>query len=147
MKVQLTIADHILEDLVTIEAKVYTSRISQLVAYIQNLDQQIDRLTGKKGDEVHLLDLADIYRLVLDEKVVHIKTEKEDFTTNYRLYQVKDLLSSDFLQISQSEIINIKQLDHLQITPNGLVKLSLKNGDFTYSSRRYLKLIKEALGL
>ncbi|MEY8462166.1 LytTR family DNA-binding domain-containing protein [Streptococcus merionis] len=147
MKVQLTIADHILEDLVTIEAKTYTSRISQLVAYIQNLDQQIDRLTGKKGDEVHLLDLADIYRLVVDEKVVHIKTEKEDFTTNYRLYQVKDLLSSDFLQISQSEIINIKQLDHLQITPNGLVKLSLKNGDFTYSSRRYLKLIKEALGL
>ncbi|MGT2785727.1 LytTR family DNA-binding domain-containing protein [Streptococcus merionis] len=147
MKVQLTIADHILEDLVTIEVKTYTSRISQLVAYIQNLDQQIDRLTGKKGDEVHLLDLADIYRLVVDEKVVHIKTEKEDFTTNYRLYQVKDLLSSDFLQISQSEIINIKQLDHLQITPNGLVKLSLKNGDFTYSSRRYLKLIKEALGL
>ncbi|MGT2862994.1 LytTR family DNA-binding domain-containing protein [Streptococcus gallinaceus] len=57
------------------------------------------------------------------------------------------MLPRDFLQISQSEIINLRYLDHLSLTGNGLVKIVLKNGAVTYSSRRYLKQIKEAIGL
>lgn len=147
MKVQLEIDRHILEDLVTIAARKHTSQISQLVEYIQKLDTVRDRLKVKRGEEVYLLDTQEMYRLVIEDRKLHIKTQSEDFTTNLRLYQVKDLLPSNFLRISQSEVINLDYLDHLQVTPNGLVKIILKNRDFTYSSRRYLKNIKEALGL
>ncbi|MDQ0222620.1 LytTR family DNA-binding domain-containing protein [Streptococcus moroccensis] len=147
MKLHLNISDQVLEDSVTIEAHSYTRQIAQLTDFIKTLDNPIERLKAKKGETVHLLAPQDVYRLVIEDKVVHLKTLDQDFTTAYRLYQVKDLLSTDFLQISQSEIINLKQLDHLQVTPNGLVKLILKNGDVTYSSRRYLKAIKEALNL
>lgn len=147
MKVQLEIDRHILEDLVTIAARQHTSQISQLVEYVQKLDMVRDRLKVKRGEEVYLLDTQEMYRLVIEDRKLHIKTQSEDFTTNLRLYQVKDLLPSNFLRISQSEVINLDYLDHLQVTPNGLVKIILKNRDFTYSSRRYLKNIKEALGL
>jgi len=63
------------------------------------------------------------------------------------LYQVLELLPADFLQISQSEIINTKQIDHLKLTGSGLIQITLKNGQITYSSRRYLKVIKEKLQL
>ena len=96
---------------------------------------------------MHLLAAQDIYRLVIEDRQVHVITQAEEFTSNLRLYQVKDLLPASFLQISQSEIVNLDHLDHLQVTPNGLVKIIMKNGDFTYSSRRYLKTIKETLGL
>ncbi|MFQ7323519.1 MAG: LytTR family transcriptional regulator DNA-binding domain-containing protein [Streptococcus sp.] len=51
-----------------------------------------------------------------------------------------------FLKISQSEIINTKEIDQLYFTTSGSVQINLKNGTITYSSRPgYLKAIKEKL--
>ncbi|MBS8071218.1 response regulator transcription factor [Streptococcus suis] len=147
MKVKLAISPDILEDLVTIEAQAMSDQITQLVAYVQNLDKQTSRLTVKKGEQVYLLEYDEIVRLYLEDKVLQVETVGDSFTSNLRLYQVKEELPDNFLQISQSEIIHIKQLDHLKLTANGLVKLVMKNGSVTYSSRRYLKSIKERLGL
>ncbi|MFI3051252.1 LytTR family transcriptional regulator [Streptococcus sp. 2022WUSS083] len=144
MKVKLAISPEILEDLVTIEAQTMSEQITQLVTYVQNLDKQTSRLTVKKGEQV---EHDEIVRLYLEDKVLQVETVGDSFTSNLRLYQVKEELPPNFLQISQSEIIHIKQLDHLKLTANGLVKLVMKNGSVTYSSRRYLKLIKERLGL
>lgn len=147
MKVKLAISPSILEDLVTIEARETSEQITHLVSYIQNLDKRQSSLTVKKGEEIHLLDYDQIVRLYLEDKVLQVETENDAFVSSLRLYQVKDLLPVNFLQISQSEIIHIRQLDHLKLTANGLVKLTMKNGSITYSSRRYLKVIKERLGL
>ncbi|HFI2430786.1 LytTR family DNA-binding domain-containing protein [Streptococcus suis] len=147
MKVKLAISPEILEDLVTIEAQAMSEQITQLVAYVQNLDKQTSRLTVKKGEQIYLLEHDEIVRLYLEDKVLQVETVGDSFTSNLRLYQVKEELPVNFLQISQSEIIHIKQLDHLKLTANGLVKLVMKNGSVTYSSRRYLKSIKERLGL
>ncbi|WP_421366187.1 LytTR family DNA-binding domain-containing protein [Streptococcus suis] len=147
MKVKLNISSEILEDMVTIEAQSMSEQITHLVAYVQNLDKQTSRLTVKKGEQVYLLEYDEIVRLYLEDKILQVETVGDSFTSNLRLYQVKEELPANFLQISQSEIIHIKQLEHLKLTANGLVKLVMKNGSVTYSSRRYLKLIKERLGL
>ncbi len=62
-----------------------------------------------------------------------------------RLYQLEEIISSNFTRISKSEIVNMDYLDHLKLEPNGLAQIVLKNGDVTYASRRYLKTIKERL--
>lgn len=147
MKVKLAISPEIVEDLVTIEAQTMSEQITHLVSYIQNLDKQRSSLTVKKGEQVYLVEHDEIVRLYLEDKVLQVETVETTYTSNLRLYQVKEDLPANFLQISQSEIINIKQLDHLKLTANGLVKLVMKNGSVTYSSRRYLKVIKERLGL
>lgn len=147
MKVRVAISPEIVEDLVTVEARRLTPQISKLVNMIETFDRQAERLTVKKGEEVYLLELSDIYRLYLEDKILQVETLDASYQSALRLYQVKEVLSLDFLQVSQSEIINMRQLDHLKLTPNGLVKLVMKNGAVTYSSRRYLKVIKERLGL
>ncbi|HEL2278631.1 TPA: LytTR family transcriptional regulator [Streptococcus suis] len=147
MKVKLAISSDIVEDLVTIEAQAMSDQITNLVAYVQNLDKQTSRLTVKKGEQVYLLEHDEIVRLYLEDRLLQVETVENVYTSNLRLYQVKEDLPANFLQISQSEIIHIKQLDHLKLTANGLVKLVMKNGSVTYSSRRYLKIIKERLGL
>ncbi|MFM0587430.1 LytTR family DNA-binding domain-containing protein [Streptococcus suis] len=147
MKVKLAISPEILEDLVTIEAQAMSEQVTHLVSYIQNLDKQRSSLTVKKGEQVYLLEHDEIVRLYLEDKVLQVETVETTYTSNLRLYQVKEDLPANFLQISQSEIIHIKQLDHLKLTANGLIKLVMKNGSVTYSSRRYLKVIKERLGL
>ncbi|WP_449458618.1 LytTR family DNA-binding domain-containing protein [Streptococcus suis] len=147
MKVKLAISSEILEDLVTIEAQAMSEQITNLVTYIQNLDKQRSSLTVKKGEQVYLVEHDEIFRIYLEDRVLQVETVETTYTSNLRLYQVKEDLPANFLQISQSEIIHIKQLDHLKLTANGLVKLVMKNGSVTYSSRRYLKVIKERLGL
>ena len=147
MKVKLDISSEILEDMVIIEAQSMSEQITHLVTYIQNLDKKTTSLTVKKGEQIYLVDYASIVRLYLQDKILQVETEEDSFTSNLRLYQVKDMLPVHFLQISQSEIVQIRQLDHLKLTPNGMVKLFMKNGSITYSSRRYLKTIKERLGL
>ncbi|HEL1551107.1 TPA: LytTR family transcriptional regulator [Streptococcus suis] len=147
MKVKLAISPDIVEDLVTIEAQAMSEQITNLMTYIQNLDKQRSSLTVKKGEQVYLVEHDEIVRLYLEDKVLQVETVETTYTSNLRLYQVKEDLPANFLQISQSEIIHIKQLDHLKLTANGLVKLVMKNGSVTYSSRRYLKVIKERLGL
>ncbi|HEL1546589.1 TPA: LytTR family transcriptional regulator [Streptococcus suis] len=147
MKVKLAISSEILEDLVTIEAQAMSEQITNLVTYIQNLDKQRSSITVKKGEQVYLVEHDEIVRLYLEDRVLQVETVETTYTSNLRLYQVKEDLPANFLQISQSEIIHIKQLDHLKLTANGLVKLVMKNGSVTYSSRRYLKVIKERLGL
>ncbi|HEL2002082.1 TPA: LytTR family transcriptional regulator [Streptococcus suis] len=144
---KLAISPDIVEDLVTIEAQVMSEQVTHLVSYIQNLDKQRSSLTVKKGEQVYLVEHDEIVRLYLEDKVLQVETVETIYTSNLRLYQVKEDLPANFLQISQSEIIHIKQLDHLKLTANGLVKLVMKNGSVTYSSRRYLKVIKERLGL
>ncbi|HFU3843095.1 TPA: LytTR family DNA-binding domain-containing protein [Streptococcus suis] len=147
MKVKLAISPEILEDLVTIEAQAMSEQVSHLMTYIQNLDKQRSSLTVKKGEQVYLVEHDEIVRLYLEDRLLQVETVENVYTSNLRLYQVKEDLPANFLQISQSEIIHIKQLDHLKLTANGLVKLVMKNGSVTYSSRRYLKIIKERLGL
>lgn len=147
MKVKLAISPDIVEDLVTIEAQAMSEQVSHLMIYIQNLDKRTTSLTVKKGEQIYLVDYASIVRLYLEDKILQVQTQEDSFTSNLRLYQFKDMLPVHFLQISQSEIINIRQLDHLKLTPNGMVKLFMKNGSIPYSSRRYLKTIKERLGL
>ena len=145
MKVKLAISPDIVEDLVTIEAQDMSEQVSHLVTYIQNLDKRTTSLTVKKGEQIYLVDYASIVRLYLQDKILQVETEEDSFTSNLRLYQVKDMLPVHFLQISQSEIIQIRQLDHLKLTPNGMVKLFMKNGSITYSSRRYLKTIESSI--
>lgn len=147
MKVKLAISPEILEDLVTIEAQAMSEQVSHLMTYIQNLDKQRSSLTVKKGEQVYIVEHDEIVRLYLEDRLLQVETVENVYTSNLRLYQVKEDLPANFLQISQSEIIHIKQLDHLKLTANGLVKLVMKNGSVTYSSRRYLKVIKERLGL
>ncbi|HFI0563576.1 TPA: LytTR family DNA-binding domain-containing protein [Streptococcus suis] len=147
MKVKLAISPEIVEDLVTIEAQAMSEQITNLVTYVQNLDKQRSSLTVKKGEQVYIVEHDEIVRLYLEDRLLQVETVENVYTSNLRLYQVKEDLPANFLQISQSEIIHIKQLDHLKLTANGLVKLVMKNGSVTYSSRRYLKVIKERLGL
>lgn len=73
------------------------------------------------------------------------QTDTDDYLLSMRLYQVLETLPQNFIKISQSEIINLKAVRQFAITANGLVEIHLNNGQITYSSRRYLKSLKEQL--
>lgn len=146
MKVQLHIDEKFSEEKVIIEAPALSDAIQQSLKFAQQLDKN-KVIRAKKEEEIYLLDTAEIQRVYIENRQVWAETATDNYHIGLPLYQVLELLPADFLQISQSEIINTKQIDHLKLTGSGLIQITLKNGQITYSSRRYLKAIKEKLQL
>ena len=52
-----------------------------------------------------------------------------------------------FVRISHSEIVNLRQVKAMDLKLSGTIQMTMNGGAVCYASRRYVKKIKEALGL
>lgn len=146
MKVRLDIDAQHTEEQMIIEAPTLSSKVQKVQDFVQSLDQK-ETLKGKFEDQVYLIQISKIQRIYIENRKVLAETDSRTYVLDIRLYQAIEILPASFIQISQSEIINIDAISHLKLTSNGLIEIYLKNDSFTYSSRRYLKAIKEKLEL
>lgn len=146
MKVKLDIDAQHTEEQIVIEAPTLSTRVQKVQDFVQSLDQK-ETLKGKFQDQIYLVEIHKIQRIYIENRKVLAETDSRTYVLDIRLYQAIEILPASFIQISQSEIINIDAISHLKLTSNGLIEIYLKNESFTYSSRRYLKAIKEKLEL
>lgn len=146
MKVKLDIDQQYIEEQIIIEAPTLSPRVQKVKDFVQSLDQK-ETLKGKFQDQVFLIEIQKIQRIYIENRKVIAETGNRTYALDIRLYQAVEILPASFIQISQSEIVNIDAISHLKLTSNGLIEIYLKNDSFTYSSRRYLKAIKEKLEL
>ena len=146
MKIELQINETYEEEKLIVQTPQPTEKVQKVIEFAENLDQK-ETIKGKIDDQVYLVKIGKIQRFYIENRKVLAETASQTYTIDLRLYQVLDILLTTFIQISQSEIVNIDAISHLKLTPNGLVEIFLKNESFTYSSRRYLKTIKEKLEL
>ena len=144
MKIKVQIDSVFQEETLQIQAPSRTPKIQQVVEFVESLDNN-QRLKGKKDGETYLIEPNTISRIYIENRQVLAETIQGECHLGLRLYQVLEKLQSYFIKISQSEIVNLKEIVRFNITPNGLVEIHLKNKETTYSSRRYLKAIKEKL--
>lgn len=144
MKVEVHIDSHFQEEALTITAPRLSTRVEQVRDFVEMLDQK-ERLRAKKEGETYLVETRLFHRFYIENRQVVGETKDDHFILTGPLYQLSEDLPIYFLKISQSEIINTKEIDHLHFTGSGSVQIYLKNGSLTYSSRRYLKAIKEKL--
>ena len=146
MKVKLDIDQQYIEEQIIIEAPTLSPRVQKVQDFVQSLDQK-ETLKGKFQDQVFLIEIQKIQRIYIENRKLIAETGNRTYALDIRLYQAVEILPASFIQISQSEIVNIDAISHLKLTSNGLIEIYLKNESFTYSSRRYLKAIKEKLEL
>ena len=146
MKVRLDSDQQYAEEQIIIEAPNLSPRVQKVKDFVQSLDQK-ETLKGKFQDQVFLIEIQKIQRIYIENRKVLAETDGRTYALDIRLYQAVEILPASFIQISQSEIVNIDAISHLKLTSNGLIEIYLKNDSFTYSSRRYLKAIKEKLEL
>lgn len=144
MKVEVHIDSHFQGEAVTITAPTLSTRVEKIRDFVEELDQK-GRLRAKKDGETYLVETHLFHRFYIENRQVVGETKDDHFILTGPLYQLSEDLPIYFLKISQSEIINTKEIDHLHFTSSGSVQIYLKNGNLTYSSRRYLKAIKEKL--
>lgn len=146
MEVKLRENHNLDENQMVIEVREITEEIENSSQHIKTILSPAI-LKGRQGDKIRLVDVKDIYRVFIENRKVMIGLIDSKLTVSERLYQIEEKLSVDFVKISQSELINITYVRQFELQKNGFMKVIMKNGDVTYSSRRYLNKIKERLGL
>ena len=144
MKVELNIDEKFKEILVTISTDKINDEVQELVNYIEYKE---DYLVGIADDQVCVLEISDIIRVFVEDRKVFVVTTKGKFVVRKKLYEMNNLLTKDFVKISQSEIANIKFIKNLDLSIRGTIVIVYKNSDISYVSRRLLKDFKTKLGL
>lgn len=144
MKVELNIDEKFKKILVTISTDKINDEVQELVNYIEYKE---DYLVGIADDKVCVLDISDIIRVFVEDRKVFVVTTKGKFVVRKKLYEMNNLLTKDFVKISQSEIANIKFIKNLDLSIRGTIVIVYKNSDISYVSRRLLKDFKTKLGL
>lgn len=146
MKVELKICPELKEPRVVICASRETQELRQLMEQLEKTD--LSPIPAQKGERTVLLQREDIQRFYADGKGVCAQTARDTYTVRLRLYELEERLDSHtFVRISNSEIINLKKITALDLKLSGTIRITLDDSVTTYVSRRYVKKIKQAIGL
>lgn len=107
-----------------------------------------ETLPGFRDGTAALLAPPDILRFYGEDKAVLAQTADGVYTVRQRLYELEQRFAPlRFARISHSEIVNLNKVTALDLTLTGTIRVTLSDGTVCWASRRYVRRIKEVLGL
>ena len=119
----------------------YINRIKDTIMHALNAT-----ITGYSRDVAQTLFCDDIIRIYAEKDRVLAECSSGIYTMKEKLYELEEILDKNcFVRISRSEIINIKQVNKLDTSLTGTIKVYLEGGIITYVSRRNVSKIKNIL--
>lgn len=105
-------------------------------------------ISGSRDNKIEVIEQADLIRVYAGAGKVYAVTHKGEYALRLRLYEIEERLPPhQFVRISNSEIINLKNVDSFDLSFTGTICVKLSNGTVTYVSRRYVSKLKKILGL
>ena len=132
------------------KAVVYTDKLTEEVLRLKSfvLENSDNILLAYLGEKIKILNPSKIYRIYTEDSKVFAESIDEKFQIKKRIYQLEDDLKlKKFVRISNSELINLNLVDSFDLSYSGTISVIMKNKSRTFVSRRYVKKIKETLGI
>lgn len=146
MQVEVQIDASHTEPKIIILAASVTEEVDAILKKLSDDVPQI--ISGSRDGKIEVLEQADLIRLYANAGKVFAVTEKGEYALRLRLYELEERLDAHcFVRISNSEIINLKKVDHFDLSFTGTICVKFTNHMTTYVSRRYVSKIKKILGI
>ena len=144
MEVKLNIVPDCGKVSVTITAPALTDEVKALAARLSGGSA----LIGWQEERAYPIQEEELLRCFAQDKGGKAQTAQGEYDLRERLYELESKLDRHtFVRISHSEIVNLKKVTALDLSLTGTIRMTLSDGTACYVSRRYVKKIKEALGL
>ena len=123
-----------------------TDELMKIVNKLKSADEE--KLIGFKDDEAFLLDFSKIETIYTENKRIYARVDNIAYQIKKRIFELEEsLMDLNFVRISNSEIVNFKKVLSIDFKLTGTIMLKLESGNNTFVLRRYVKRIKEYLGL
>ena len=146
MKVNLFVSRDIEEPYADIHTNELTDNVAKAMSILES-DDSSDMVAVKKGSDIALLQMDEIFMFRVEDKQVKVYSENSEYLIKKPLYQVEETLSSDFVRISKTTIVNLRKIERVAPSLKGMMFIELRNGLKDNISRKYLPDFKQALDL
>jgi len=146
MKVRIEIEDNLIEDEVIIRCSEITNNIQKIQTAISNVTSTIQKIACFKENKEVYLPLEQILFFETNNNIVDVHTLHDVYGTKYRLYELEELLSQDFIRISKSTIVNSNHIFSVtrNLTSSSLVEFYGTHKQ-VYVSRYYYKDLRKKI--
>lgn len=144
--IEINLSKDYLKPKIIINASEMTKELEQIISKIQT--NSSEKIIGYIEDEAFILESNDIENVYTENKKVLARMGNKTYLIKKRIFELENILSEEnFVRISNSEIVNFKKVVSIDFKLTGTILLKLKSGTITYTSRRYIKKIKDYLGI
>lgn len=146
MQVEIKIDASCHEPKLLILTDTVTEEVNDLIQRLS--DHNLHVISGSRDGKTKILEPDDLFRIYAGGGKVFAMTADGEYLLRLRLYETEERLNpSQFVRISNSEIINLKKVKNFDLSFTGTISVEMTNGTTTYVSRRYVAKIKKILGL
>ncbi len=131
-------------------AVIWTDRVTEEVSLAAGKlsEESVGMIAGFQGERAALLAQDSLIRIYGAGGRIFAATEEGEYRLRLRLYELEERLDRRiFVRISNSEIISLKKVKNFDLSLAGTIRVSLSDGSAAYVSRRYVKKIRQVLGL
>lgn len=131
---------------IVIYTKEMSDQIDNIISKLQDITDE--KIIGYKNEEAFILEKDEIECVYSEDKKIYARANNEIYQIKKRIFELEKILyENNFVRTSNSEIVNFKKVTSMDFKITGTIILKLESGNITYTSRRYIKKIKEYLGL
>lgn len=145
MKIRIEVSPDENEEII-IKCREITERTDLIKSALENLLKGESEMLMYIGGTEYYVKKEDILFFETSDGKVCAHTHDRMYRTNYKLFELEDIMPSYFVRISKSVIVNIKRIESLsrELTGNGCITFK-KSDKRTYFSRAYYKQLKDKI--
>lgn len=146
MKVEIQVDPTCVDTHIIITCRQIDDEISHMAKLLEERNTQF--IVGVKEDTMTLLEPHSLIRIYGEAGKVMAITKQGQYQLRLRLYELEECLDPQrFVRISNSEIINLKEVMNFDLSAAGTIRVNMSDHNHTYVSRRYVTKIKRILGI
>lgn len=143
MKIKIEVDESTKEDEIILRCKNFDTRFIEIQKALEDILNKKSKIIFYKDEVEYYFSLENILFFETEKNIINAHTKDDIYTVKYKLYELEEILPSQFVRISKSTILNI---NHIYSISRNLTSASLVQFKNTYKqvyvSRHYYKLLK-----
>lgn len=113
--------------------------------FLKHVEGYKDHLMIRLTNQNIVIRQWEIQAIYTENRQVIIQTRKKKYSVNTRLYELEKQLNDSFLKISQSELINLNEIQSFKKNGIRSIAIELKDHSMFYVARRYVSTVRSQL--
>ncbi len=144
MKIRIEIDENLTEQEVIIRAPAWNEEVLSLKERILGGYKAQSMLSVRQREREFFLPLSDILFFETENKVIFAHTRDKILETDYKLYELEEMLPGYFMRISKSTIVNCNHIFSItrNLTASSMVEFRDSHKQ-VYVSRQYYKMLRD----
>lgn len=146
MKIKIELDNNLIENEIIIKCSKIDNHIQKIQTAISDITAQNKQMSFLKDGKEYYFPLDTILFFETNNNLIDSHIENDVFQVKYKLYELEEILPSNFVRVSKSTILNANKIYSIDknIVSSSIVQFC-KTHKQVYVSRYYYKQLQEQL--